>query len=1102
MRKKLLLFVSALLALPAMAQDEDVTYLIQNAGFDEDLTFQVDGSMKEAISTNTTLSDRSWAYIAADSTVYARPKSTSSKNRPDGRKMEAINGFKGRIQGWTLESNAEFPKCEWTYFGSVPYDLKAESVPVADDGDTYLETPARPTEFDGGDGFVYLRAGWTNSAIYKQVVKLPCAVYRLEYWTINTNPKTSSVAKDLTQIVCRKDVFKDEESTGLNAQEWTKHEFEFTPTAEFTMQFGYEAANAGSSGQPIVALDGIKLYKIGEADPMELLQSDISDIEDECSRLATQASMSRFNSLYLQIDEFCIWLEDALDFETQEEMEAALKRANEMLEKFKQAIDVMDDINRMIEKIDNLISTTDYPGKADLEKAWEELNELKNGDDEETDYAALMLTAVDKAKQAIKEYLMSQKETASEENPADFTFVIQNPWFINEEAEPSLSGEEWTFPLQFDEETGEDRYKEGSASSPDLNSTGWYVAGASGGDQRLNWQRGRSCWNAWNSNFTTTIAVAQDLTDLPNGYYTVSADLITQSGYANGTQHVFAQSTTGKTVSEATLTIEGWDESLWENVAMTNEEKVLVVDGKLTIGAQGTGNGEASAGWFCVTNFRLNFLGQATEEEMAAALKQSYDTQLANASELAATMHFAADKKALNDTIAKYSGAADKEAYIASLEAIKAALTEANNSEAKYYEYLPKQEDLDENPDLIGQKTLLWVWALVHYETVDGHDAFSEDTHPIAQFALDYVNAYIACDTATYKQFDATVDLLKNYVNTYIPAYNEAVDMTYEASDMGKAALQAVMNRQKAALTTEMKDKNTVDAYVKELKATIAQVLKQNIYDDPQATDYTAFIINPNAEAVDGWDITSGNGDGNGQKSGQWMDDSSTRYFDSYNGNGLVGFKFSQLITDLPNGTYSVGVYTRTPAEGAYIFNAVQNDTIFTEIPLDYYKTKTAADEDTIVVASDMYGPIWEDAKAQVEAGTADEWTTAVYNANYDNNTQMPRGRGWKHQVMANIQVKNHELVIGSMAGTAESQTPKVFAGNWYSVGGWTLTLEAKGDNSGWTGPIGSGIATIAVSNNSMADGIYTLSGVKTNGLQRGLNIIITNGTVRKVMVK
>ena len=241
MKKFLLFALVAMIGMPVLAQDEigdDVTKYVINGGFEDDLTFQADGSMKEAIKTTYSLSDRSWAYECADSTVYARPKSTSSKTRPDGRKMEAVNGFKGRVQGWTLETNGEYPKCEWTYFGTVPYALKNEAVCISDDTNGYMTVPERPTEFDGGEGFLYLRAGWTNQAIYKQVVKLPCAKYRLEYWTINLSPSATAVAKDLSMITCRKDVFKDEDGVGVMNTTWTKHEFEFTPTAEFTMRRG------------------------------------------------------------------------------------------------------------------------------------------------------------------------------------------------------------------------------------------------------------------------------------------------------------------------------------------------------------------------------------------------------------------------------------------------------------------------------------------------------------------------------------------------------------------------------------------------------------------------------------------------------------------------------------------------------------------------------------------------------------------------------------------------------------------------------------------------------------------------------------------------
>ena len=85
------------------------------------------------------------------------------------------------------------------------------------------------------------------------------------------------------------------------------------------------------------------------------------------------------------------------------------------------------------------------------------------------------------------------------------------------------------------------------------------------------------------------------------------------------------------------------------------------------------------------------------------------------------------------------------------------------------------------------------------------------------------------------------------------------------------------------------------------------------------------------------------------------------------------------------------------------------------------------------------------------------------------------------------------------MTGTEDSKTEKVFAGNWYSVGAWKLTLTKKGDNGDWAGPI-TGIET--VSNNVKVDGIYTLTGVKADKMQRGLNIVVRNGKVQKVLVK
>ena len=211
---------------------------------------------------------------------------------------------------------------------------------------------------------------------------------------------------------------------------------------------------------------------------------------------------------------------------------------------------------------------------------------------------------------------------------------------------------------------------------------------------------------------------------------------------------------------------------------------------------------------------------------------------------------------------------------------------------------------------------------------------------------------------------------------------------------------------------------------------------------------------------------------------------------------GLVGFKAWQQVKDLPNGTYKVGVYTRTPAEGAYIFNSVAAaDTAFTEIPLHYYLNEESQE----VIASDKRGPLWEEAKAAIDAGMSETdplyaYYSAIYNANNG------EGRGWKHQEM-NVTVTNHELTIGVKAGVA-GENEKAFTGGWFSAGGWTLTLVELGNNEGWNGPIAEGIESVVNTANAQIEGIYTLTGAKVNKLQRGLNIVVRNGKAIKVMVK
>ncbi|MCK8622062.1 hypothetical protein [Prevotella sp. E13-27] len=828
--------------------------------------------------------------------------------------------------------------------------------------------------------------------------------------------------------------------------------------------------NAGSGGQPIVALDGIKLYKIDEANPTEILQAMIND----CNDLAGQATALGYDGLAGQIGDYSFELE-GIDTEDLDAFSVAVDAANAVIEKFRAAIAESANVDAMMAKMDKIMQTTDYSGKADFQTVFVKLLYYKEGPytGEGEDFAAWILGAVEEGNAAIRAYYFTQVATV--DNPADYTLLVKSPWFIKETAQPENVDGEYIFP-------NAETYEEGKTNN-DLTSEGWKVTGTyTGGDQRLNWQRNRSCWNAWGSNISGTIAVGQTIEGLPNGYYTVSADLITQTECLTD-QHVYAESTIEKNISSS-LTKEGWDGYEWETLSMTADQKVLVVDGVLTIGAEGTGTGSGSAGWFLATNFKLNYLGEAGPD----ALKAAYDAKVATANELAGKMHFAADKKALNDTIAKYSATTD---YIPAMVALKAAIQTAQESEAKYKEYM--QEG----------KTLPTIAETLAKNGGDGYGAAEE----IAEFAYDFSINWIGSDAATYTKIDSIVKHTFNYLYTYIPAYNTANTVASEALPTGKAALQALMDEQKDVLVTEMQTEAVVKEYVAALDSLMLKVKKQNIIDDENATDFTTFILNPNLEEESGWHFVLGNGDRN-TTSGEWFDDSNTRYIDSYNSEdlkdpetqevidhiGLVGFMGWQEVTDLPNGTYEVGVYTRTPAEGAYIFTSVaEADTAFVEIPLDYYM-----DGETQVIASNKYGALWENAKTVIEGGLEETdpqyaFYTAVYNANNG------EGRGWKHQIMTAV-VTNHVLTIGTKTGVAELNE-KAFTGNWYSVGGWTLKLVAKGDNSDWGGPITTGIDSVRNAKAEM-EGIFTLTGAKVSKMQRGLNIIVRNGKATKVIVK
>ena len=1062
MKKVLLMSLAAAFSFTAFAQEEDVTHLITNAGFDEGLTFTDEGKPTSETKATGETGEGARVLLSANGDYYAEPT--------DGKGTSATGdlswyGFLGAPKGWTVAKEYATTKPFWKYFGTLPYSLKEGYLGAGRGKDgaaaESITVPAKPEADDTDDntGLLYMRAGWNGAVAYQQTVSLPCAKYRLEYWTINLNPnvdesKPENVSTDLTKVICRKDEFSD--PTGLTKTEWTKHQFTFTPTSEFTLQFGYKSGNIGSNKSPWVIIDGVKLYKVGEASVEEIYTSDLTNLCDELLELSDK--YADYSGLANQLSNAIDIADKAMGSGDADLMKKTLDEVTALRDSIIKTADIVPSVIATYTKA-TAAAAKAYPGLAALQTVLAKYDQtINNGKWED------IVAYATELKQAYLTYMLSQ--VASADAPADYTFLVQNPLFVKEGSEPTIENGVFTYPNQ-------DTFTAGKA--PEIaTSAGWTKTGTcTDGDQRLNYAQGRVCWNAWRANANgKTLEVSQTIKNLPNGYYKVSGDLITEGAYVNN-QHVFATSSL-QSSNSASLTEGLWNGDTNAGTWTTlTSDKVLVHDGEITIGASGTLANENQSGWFCATNFQLFYLGAATQAEIEAALAAKAE----NAKALVAAMHFGADKAAANDSIAEYTTTGD-------IVKLNAAIKLAQNSEAKYEEINAEG------------KTIPTVAVAV----TDGTYGVATE---IAQSAYDNTLAYI--NNGSYNKVDSIITILKAYVNNYVPVYNTA-DETLKTltSATAKEVLSFTMTEQKKGLMSELKAEAFVKAAIVQLTAATATANAQEAYEkNPNSTDYTGFIINAQSASIDGWNVIKGEGDGPVKKGQYFTDDANRTYFDSWNGTaGKNNIYMDQAIEGLPNGTYTLAANVRTSAEGAFLFastGAEAADTTWMEIPVQTYTYfDETAGKDSTVNALDKYGKLWEEAKAKIDGGLSDtDPNYATYSATYSANGG--NGRGWMNLQIPNIEVTNHALTIGVTCDSTKTNKPSKVT--WFSATAFTLTLTTAGDNAGWNGPA-TGITEIQTEA-LKADAIYNINGQRiANMSKQGLYIVVRNGKAVKVLKK
>jgi hypothetical protein len=689
---------------------------------------------------------------------------------------------------------------------------------------------------------------------------------------------------------------------------------------------------------------------------------------------------------------------------------------------------------------------------------------------------------------------MSQEATA--ENPADYTFLLKNPHFTTAQAEPTYVDGLPVYPA------GED-YVAGTTPA-NGSSEGWYVGGVTTGDQRINFAQGRVCWNLWDTN-AGLHKISQDLTDLPSGYYTVKADMITQPDWV-GEAHVYAE-TSAMSVSSPFLTEGNWtdtNDGLWTTL---ETEKILVADGKLTIGGRSQFPNANQTGWFCITNVRLYYHGPFEVEDYQAI----YNDIIAKAEAMCDTMVFAADKAAFADSIAAVKGATTAEEITAALAKLSSAQATAQASIDKW----------------IGVNTGSWQNLKDSIET-----SYTEKAASIAQKIVDLMGANITAADATYTTMDSLTTVLRYYRDNYIPAFMKAEDNSY-VSETAIAAMGELVELQFKSLTaiTEFPSTEALAAYIEAINKLAIDCQAADLFAQG-GSDYTSLIINPTFADETGWTFNKTNGNTN-VGSGQNYDGTSSRYQDSYNSTpGALLYTSYQTITNIPNGIYELKTMNRvtgeTGAEGCYTFAIADNDTanaVFKAIHKElanvtYFTAETAADgSDSIAYISDKFGSIFKEVWDKVMVDGKDVESGSIEDQILNANNGW--GYGWAYNTLQ-IEVKNHTLTIGVTTDSTftaghvdtDGNACVPFTGTWFSADNYTLTQISAGDNTDWNPA--TGITIIENEDNNFAvrvengaivtDGeIYNLSGARVaNGtkLPTGVYVVRSGKVAKKILVK
>lgn len=495
----------------------------------------------------------------------------------------------------------------------------------------------------------------------------------------------------------------------------------------------------------------------------------------------------------------------------------------------------------VLAKSKTLMENTNYPGKAAFQSAYDNILSKINGcttaDFEETTPYDFCMKYFNELADARGDYLDTQK--ADENGAKDFSAVINHPWFVNDQYEPTQNEDgEWTIK----EETWQNAVGGGDANYSDklkyteneeektrtdiasdvsivLNDENvknqWFqrirYEGKTNGLYMYYDDRGligaADTWHA--SKFTSgSMDVCQNIVGLPSGYYSLKA-LVRGWGEGNGNFHnIFMENTDGDVMKSPMATA---DDSGWQEVTTGI---IHVSDRQLLIGGQSDYQAH-------YTGFRLLFYGE--EPPVENLLKQ----EIAEVKTAAEALTFEGDKTTVNALIDKC-----KEPFtIENFDEYRGYLDEARkytNAAVKEYNNLK---------------------AIDTYTTI----ANSYQAPGVAEIIAPAQEAAISLGDGandTYKDIDPANKLADKY-NDYIKVY-------VEAGSFNDASINATLAEQKTVLAAGVSTIETLEKYMASLNTPMnidrMKDLGAENATEAAPVDITSMLVNPNFDMhqVDG----------------------------------------------------------------------------------------------------------------------------------------------------------------------------------------------------------------------------------------------------------